>query len=237
MQKTEEFDIKGLKILIALPSHDGKVVVEYLAGIIELLSEIPKYGATVEVIYLKGNSLVQVARNSLVEGFLERGHDKLVFIDSDIGFRGKDLIRLLAFSTKYPLVGGMYQTKNKEGLFKATLSSDEKGKAVFNEYGLIKMTAMPLGFSVIDKSVFDTLLPLQQKFWHNKKEIPEFFKVYVENGQVWGEDIEFCEQWLHVGGEVWCDPTIHLQHIGDYAYEGSFINALKEQGVLNDSDV
>ena len=33
-----------------------------------------------------------------------------------------------------------------------------------------------------------------------------------------GEDIYFCRKVWKAGLEVWCDPMIHVKHIGDYEY-------------------
>ena len=30
----------------------------------------------------------------------------------------------------------------------------------------------------------------------------------------------FCNQWRNVGGKIWLDPSIKLDHIGTYIYEG-----------------
>lgn len=229
----KEFDISELKILVALPLHDGRLHMECVGGIIEAIKEGYKHNCTIDIIYLKGTSLVQVARNSLANRMItDKTFDKLVWIDSDIGFKGKDLIRLIALSTEYPIIAGAYPIKSKDITFKATPVLAD-GKAVINEHGLVKMLGMPLGFSVIGREVFETLLPHEQRFWINREWIPEFFKVYVEEDKLWGEDIDFCRQWQKVGGEVWCDPAILLEHFGDASYSGNFYDALKMQGYVD----
>lgn len=228
----KEFSIDGLKVLIALPLHDGRIHMECVAGIIEAVKEIRNYSAVLDIVYLKGTSLVQVARNTLANKMVvDKSYDKLIWIDSDIGFKGKDLIRMIALSTQYPLLAGMYPVKSTDITFKGTPVLEDS-KIVTNEHGLIKMIGMPLGFSIMDRSVFDRLLPKTERFWINREWIPEFFKVYVEDEKLWGEDIEFCRQWIEEGGDVWCDPAILLEHWGEASYSGSFIEALKMQGFV-----
>jgi hypothetical protein len=224
---SQEFDISGIKAVMAIPMHDGKIVAECLEGIIEAVQLSYKYNFVLELVYVKGSSLVQVARNELIGKWYQIGiHNKVIWIDADIGFKGEDLIRLLALSTHYPVIGGIYPLKNPKIQFKAT-PFRTNGKVILNKHGLIPMVSMPLGFSVIDKLVFDTLRPTVAKFSRTDgEELDEFFKVYVEDGRVWGEDIDFCKQVYSNGGSVWCDPSIKLKHIGDYAYEGDYLQSL-----------
>ena len=35
------------------------------------------------------------------------------------------------------------------------------------------------------------------------------------------EDYGFCNLWRSLGGKIYIDPTIQLQHFGSVAYEGS----------------
>lgn len=234
--ENKEFDISGLRVLIALPLHDGRIHMECVAGIIEAVKKSFHYNCSIDVVYLKGTSLVQVARNTLANKMItDKSFDKLVWIDSDIGFKGGDLIRLIALSTEYPIVAGMYPIKSREITFKATPVLTD-GHVEVNEHGLIKMVGMPLGFSIMDRTVFETLLPTEQRFWLNREYLPEFFKVYVEEEKVWGEDIEFCKQWIDVDGEVWCDPAILLEHWGEASYSGSFVDVLKTQGLINEKE-
>lgn len=220
---SHEFDISGMKVVIAIPSHDGKLVIECMAGIMEAVQLSYKYGFELNLVYVKGSSLVQVARNELVAKFYELDiHSKLVWIDSDIKFRGEDLVRLLALSTHYPVVAAMYPLKNPNLQFKATPFL-LNGKPEFNKHGLTPMVSMPLGFSVIDKQVFDALRDKVEDFTREPgKPLKEYFKVYVKDGILWGEDIDFCNQVYAAGGSVWCDSSITLEHIGDHAYKGDY---------------
>lgn len=34
------------------------------------------------------------------------------------------------------------------------------------------------------------------------------------------EDYTFCRRWQHLGGKIWCDPSIVLNHHGSYTYRG-----------------
>ena len=74
-----------------------------------------KYGIDVKFYYLFNESLVQRARNYVVDEFLRSSCTHLMFIDSDIGFRANDVLSLLAIQTLYPdqydIVTGPYPKK------------------------------------------------------------------------------------------------------------------------------
>ena len=49
----------------------------------------------------------------------------------------------------------------------------------------------------------------------------EYFKTDIDDdGVLQSEDWVFCNQWRDVGGKIWLDPTIKLDHVGTYIYEG-----------------
>lgn len=43
----------------------------------------------------------------------------------------------------------------------------------------------------------------------------------VETEVYLSEDYTFCRRWQHLGGKVWVDPDITLNHIGMYIFQGS----------------
>jgi hypothetical protein len=48
-----------------------------------------------------------------------------------------------------------------------------------------------------------------------------------ENGQFWGEDLEFCQKWVSLGEAIWIDPNVSMQHVGRKVHQGNFLNYLK----------
>jgi GT2 family glycosyltransferase len=47
---------------------------------------------------------------------------------------------------------------------------------------------------------------------------PPWFGLDEVRGHIMTEDVWFCRQAWRRGIEVWCDPTIPVKHIGEYAY-------------------
>lgn len=74
-----------------------------------------KYNIEVKEYFLFNESLVQRARNYVVDEFLRSNCTHLMFIDADIGFNAKDVLTLLALQvsdpSKYQIVTGPYPKK------------------------------------------------------------------------------------------------------------------------------
>jgi hypothetical protein len=73
------------------------------------------YGIELQEYFLFNESLVQRARNYVVDEFLRSNCTHLMFIDADIGFNAKDVLSLLAIQVsepeKYQIVTGPYPKK------------------------------------------------------------------------------------------------------------------------------
>jgi len=46
------------------------------------------------------------------------------------------------------------------------------------------------------------------------------------NGECIGEDFHFCTAWRNLGGDVWIDPSIKLEHVGEHAFTGTIAEVL-----------
>lgn len=67
--------------------------------------------------------------------------------------------------------------------------------------------ALGTGFMLIKMSVFDKI----EKPWFN-------FGRNSDAELVYGEDTWFCQQVIKAGMEVWADPTVNIDHVGDFDY-------------------
>ena len=79
--------------------------------------------------------------------------------------------------------------------------SRTRSAATLGETFAAQVAALPTGFMLIRMSCLD------------KMTFPYF---PCEFGL--GEDVAFCVNAQKAGIEVWCDPTLEIKHIGDYAY-------------------
>ena len=111
-------DIEKLReysIFVGTPMYGGECAGLYTKATADLAKMSTKYGINVEFYYLFNESLVQRARNYVVDEFLRSDCTHFMFIDADIFFRPNDVLNLLALQTqnkdKYDVLTGPYPKK------------------------------------------------------------------------------------------------------------------------------
>jgi len=210
-------------VVFAIPCYDGKVPVEVMQSLINTLDECKRRGIRVAYVYERGNALIDACRNRLAHKFLQQeGYQKLVFIDADITWTWESMERLLVWASMYPVVSGVYCTKQNPPKFFVNPVYTECGKVVVNEYGLVRHAGLGLGFTCIDRTVFERLSKSTPKYLDRGETYTQYFACGIVDGRYYGEDIWFFRKWQENGGECWLDPEIELKHIGHHTYEHQF---------------
>jgi len=104
------------------------------------------------------------------------------------------------------------------------------------ENNLTKVKHLATGFMLIKRSVID----LMSKAFPQTKYVDDvnflsgkendfayaLFDCGVEDNHYLSEDWMFCRRWQKMGGSVYADITINLDHTGVETYKGSFISSL-----------
>jgi len=210
--------------MIAAPSYDGTITVWHASA----LSETCKLGLTKEInvycIYMSYDSLVQRARNDIVQLALDQQVDDLVFIDCDVDWTPEDFFKLLEYDVD--VVGGIYPKKGDEEDYPVkALNQNIK----FEENGLIEVEGIATGFLRLTRKALQTVSDdsIEYTESHKPKPIKMVFDITVdEKGELISEDIVFCRKWRKLGGKVWLDPSIKLSHVGTKRWNGDFMRWL-----------
>lgn len=144
-------------------------------------------------------------REHLVQDGLKDGCDYLMFIDTDVTFPPDGIARLIDHDKD--IVGGVYNLKQADPVV-STVKIWNDDHTAFREVKdeplpskLFEAGAIPTGFMLIRLRALEAM------------EFPYF---PCEFGR--GEDVAFCINAQKAGLGVWCDPTITIKHIGDYAF-------------------
>lgn len=159
--------------------------------------------------FMPSGGMVDQARNEAAKEALSVGASHLLFIDSDMIFP-EDGILTLASRDKL-IIGANYNLRRLP-LMSTVKMSDENGEMTqvvgeqIPKYPF-KCYAVGTGFMLIRTEVFRIL----------EGDKPWFFYESKEDGTI-GEDVNFCKKARAKGIDIWCDPTIEVKHIGDYAY-------------------
>lgn len=107
-------DLQQYKIFVGTPCYGGMATGIYTQSTNALTEMCVKYGIGLKYYLLYNESLVQRARNYVVDEFLRSDATHLMFIDADIGFDPNDVITLLAVLHSHEdadMVAGPYPKK------------------------------------------------------------------------------------------------------------------------------
>lgn len=251
-QKLSEFNV-----LVLTPAYGGQVTASYTRSIIRLTNEVWHRGMRANFSITTGSSLVTRARNEALVEFLEdRSYTHLLWVDADIGFEAKDIMRYLL--SDLDVVAGVYPIKRfdwpvdlpadmrrlwkddfeKHALVYPVNSDAEAGLSREPDAdGFLEVTEAPTGLMCIKRGVFDQLIARypQLRYVPDGAWPPEraqycyrFFDVLFEEStqRYLSEDYAFCKRWRDIGGKVHICTQSKLTHTGNYEFCGDLQGAL-----------
>lgn len=104
------------------------------------------------------------------------------------------------------------------------------------ENGLAKIRYLATGFMMFKREVIELMSSFfpETKYTDDSKFLTQeedkfayaLFDCAVKNKRYLSEDWLFCERWLEMGGDIYADATINLNHIGNVEFKGSYISSL-----------
>tara|TARA_B100000989_G_scaffold286079_1_gene254387 strand:- start:1269 stop:2129 length:861 start_codon:yes stop_codon:yes gene_type:complete len=98
--------------------------------------------------------------------------------------------------------------------------------------GLIPVLDAGTGFMMIKRSVIDKMVKEFPETRYNNdlntdpKLQPYFYALFdtmiePDTKRYLSEDYTFCRRWQKMGGEIWMDPSVNLDHYGSYQFQGN----------------
>jgi len=246
------------KILFGLPMYGGKCFSGFFKSFINLTILFAKLDIRFDVNLIDNESLIQRARNNIVNNFLTCGDfTHLMFLDCDLTFPPERIIDLLI--NDLPIAGCLYpkkglnlekvkKTLNGMELTKAYLENNRLGNLeycsdfVVNYEGnisifkdkFINVRHIGTGFMLIKKQVFlDLIEKYPEKNYTNElkyKHLYNFFDCMVDpiSNTYLSEDYYFCDLAKTVGHKCWVLLDCDIVHTGSYNYSGNFLHYFKD---------
>jgi hypothetical protein len=207
------------QVLIAAPSYDGKVNVWHATALLETAKIGLTKDINVSAVYMSYDALVQRARNDIFKLAYDSKVDDLVFIDCDVDWNPNDLFKLLEHDVD--IVAAPIIKKSDQIL---TYSVKLTGDYEVQDNGLAEVDGCATGFMRIRREAIEKIWDDAPEYreQHKPEPIRMVFDVKVVDGELWSEDIVFCERWLEIGGKVYIDPTINCGHSGEKRWIGNF---------------
>lgn len=220
---SREFEARG--VFFGLPAYGGVMHAATRAGLRDARHVLEAAGLQVGYCHLINESLVTRARNTIVGHFLASDASHLMFVDSDIGFRGAEVLRLLAHGK--PLIGGLYRKKTRASRDYVGVPLPGGVLRLDRETMALEMAAIGTGFMLIQRQVIERMVEAFPHLRYHaggsdgaegswRDHLYDLFGTQIcpHTRGLLSEDYTFCARWRALGGEVWADPGILLQHWG-----------------------
>jgi hypothetical protein len=217
-----------MSVMIGLPCVGGIISEKTTLGLFNLGKEFLRNNIDHGLLTLTNSSLITQARSRIANFFINNTeHEYLFFLDSDIGFNPKDVIKLISHNV--PIVSGSYPMKIIPERYCIDVVSPEQRSG-----DLLKINGNGMGFVIIHRQVF---LDIAKKYPglkyipsdhhsdtpHTLGEKSNSYHYFLEHPSPNGfmsEDKSFFHRARQVGYDVWLDTTIRLNHTGYHIYQG-----------------
>ena len=211
------------RIFLAIPAQ-AAVNVPCVASLVGLLPVLSAAGIGADFCFEAGNCHVDDARNSLVRQFLQTDCTDLIFIDSDVGFRAQDLLKLVTVDRD--VVAGVYPKKQDEEDFPVFTAP---GTDLYAEDdGCVEVLGAPTGFMRIRRHVLERMVEAfkDKRFQGQSHSEGDalytlLFEREIAEGRRWSGDYNFCRRWRALGGTVHVLPEMEFIHEGLKQWKGS----------------
>jgi len=214
--------------MIGLPCGGGTVSEKTVVGLFNLGKDLRSNGIDHGLLTLSNSSLISQGRSKIANFFINNTeHEYLFFLDSDIGFESKDVLKLLAHQV--PIVSGAYPMKIIPERYCVDVVQPEERRG-----DLLKIGGNGMGFVFIHRQVF---LDIARQYPglkytpsdyhsdtpHTQAEMENSYHYFAEQRTENGfasEDKSFFHRARQVGYDVWLDTSIKLNHTGYHIYRG-----------------
>lgn len=230
---------------ICTPCYGAQITEPYFSSFLRLQFLLMQKQISFSLSMVTTESLITRGRNTLVAYFMANPHaTHLFFIDADIRFDADSVLKLL--NADKDVVAGVYPKKGldwnriKEN---APRSSVENLKFYGSQYAvnvlpesepqgsLLEVSEVGTGFLMIKRSVIEKMFQAhpQLKYRDNLNldaslhpHLHALFDTSIdERGDYLSEDYTFCRRWRKMGGKIWIDTSINLDHVGHYTFNGN----------------
>jgi hypothetical protein len=198
-------------VIIATPG--SMLCCNYVQSLAETLSALAERGLTYKYVNCQG-SPVNVARERVMAEVEKYSYNKVIWIDSDIGFTPEDIFKL--YDSDKDIITGTYLLADGILTTIGPLPQDRKpGQGEFKKQEVLKLNKVmkvhSAGFGIIamTSKVFPRIPKPYFQLLNNVIKNGSGKDIYISLG----EDISWCLKAQDVGFDIWFDPTILVNHM------------------------
>jgi len=207
-----------MKIIIGMPSYDGRIHAEVVDAILETKYLCKKYDIDVFPVFLCFDALIQRARNDLFQMAHQSECDGMIYIDSDTIWKPEDFLKF-CFQNYYQKDIIIVPCPKKSYELKYNISCSEIPDT---SQELVELDSGGCGFMWVSREAINKIYNAAEEYEEEHKTGKMVFNVGIEDGKLVSEDIKFCRDAKRLGLKVWLANNIELGHIGQTVYVGDF---------------
>lgn len=242
-----------MKILIASPTYDGAVRVEYMKSVMATTDYLSKAGIEWDLM-IEPSTLLHVMRSVMAsKALMDGGYTHLLFVDTDMGFPVSAVRKLI--DAKAEVIGCAYPYRTVP-LHEEIPAGPKTFRAAISEVvpyavrlrpgqkqlqvsdGICEVGSLGTGLLLISVEALQKMLdagvvktygchfPYNQ--WHKHATYHGFFEHLVIDGQYMGEDYSFCKRWTdQCDGRILAVIDQEIFHIGQLPVIGRYVDRIK----------
>ena len=236
-----------VRLMIAVPTYGG-LTPEHVTSVLKLQAWLQARGVPVQTVQ-HGMTEIARSRNILAAIFLEAADaTHLLFIDSDMSFPSTVTMKLLAADKavigatapqrhvsmdRLIALARANPTATTAKVFGSALTYNiRRADRQFRfEDGVAEVEGIGMAATLIDISVLKRMIeagvakPLARSVGAHPA-FGFFDPVVGDDGSPLSEDLSFCTRWRSIGGKVHAIDSATVGHVGNFTYEGSFVESL-----------
>lgn len=217
-------------VMILTPAYGGIVTAGFHRSILTSTIELLADGIALESEILENQSLLPLARNTLLNEAYKRKPDDIIWIDTDMVWEPDTLRKLLKHDVD--VVGSACRKKIPDNVqFNFQLFKDKSFEP--DEKGLIEVRRLGTGFLRMSRKAYTHLWENDKKYEVQGVMGSNVFEIGIWQGrELLSEDFIVCEKLIQHGFKIFMDPELTVGHIGTFNYWADakdFFKKLKEQ--------
>jgi hypothetical protein len=230
-------------IYLPIIAYNQQVNVFYMLKIIELVILLKKNNFDISIEPIAFESLIPRGRNAAASRFLDNKlATHLLFIDCDIIFDPKDVLKLL--EADKDIISGAYPkkySKPNNSIYPVDFTINGQ-ISLSDKENIYKADLLPTGFMLIKKEALNIIINNNTDIAYKNNidgystETNKFFNLFPiiidkETQYLLSEDYGFCTLAKKCGLEIYCYSDITLTHIGYQSFTGNlqeFLTIIKE---------
>lgn len=226
---TDPANQNQIRVILATPSREGPPTHDFGVSLTNTKAVLNADGIGFAFLSLSKISDLCGARNRLAETFLLTNGTHLLMIDDDIGWQPQSVLQMLKHDVDY--VAGPYLRKDDTPSPRWALALPVP--ICVRDDGLVKADGVGLGFTLVKREVIERLCAAHRDESYidsdTGRETVNLFEFKVIDRQRKSEDFMFGHKWRALGGDIWVDTKVVLDHIGRKTWTASLAERLQQE--------